>query len=134
MQKTCTRCRQIKPLNEFKKDRRLLDGHTPQCKECAREADKEYRSRPEVQGRDSERAGRYKNPRIFKEQNPAATKAHAQVNNAIRAGKLPKASEFACRNCGNAATEYHHHNGYEAGHEFDVIPLCRSCHRLIHNA
>ena len=32
--KTCTKCRQIKPLTEFHKDKKSLDGLNPTCKVC----------------------------------------------------------------------------------------------------
>ena len=32
--KTCSKCKQTKPLSEFPKDRTKLDGHYSQCSEC----------------------------------------------------------------------------------------------------
>lgn len=134
MEKRCTRCGQTKPLELFKKDSRASDGRDACCKECAGKSQKAYRERPDIQKRDAERARQYKNPRVFYRYNPEAQAAHNQIKAAIRMGLLPKASERPCRLCSNQATEYHHHNGYGVGHELDVIPLCRSCHRLTHNA
>ena len=46
--KTCTKCGEIKPLNEYHKDKRRKDGKVPQCKVCVRSQLAVYRSRPEV--------------------------------------------------------------------------------------
>ena len=35
MKKKCISCNEIKPLHEFKKDKRRLTGYTNQCKKCA---------------------------------------------------------------------------------------------------
>lgn len=132
-EKQCTKCDKVKPLDKFRKDSRERDGRRAYCKECARKADKEYRKRPEVQKREAAYQAGYKNPRAFAEKNPDALKAHNSVNNAVRAGVLARPSSCICVKCGNRAREYHHHNGYDASHVFDVIPLCRSCHRIAHS-
>ena len=56
------------------------------------------------------------------------------VTTALRTGVLPRPS--ACESCGKAAKTtgrtglvYHHH---DYSKPLDVIPLCCSCHRLIH--
>lgn len=132
--KRCSKCAEVKPLEEFRKDSRERDGRRAYCRQCARKADKKYRSKPDIKQRDAARAREYKNPRIFGKLNPDARAAHNRVNNAIRSGLIPRASVQSCAHCGNRATEYHHHNGYGPGHEFDIIPLCRSCHRIAHSA
>ena len=40
--KICRTCKQEKPLDEFHVDRDKLDGHKSQCKECNKEARKEF--------------------------------------------------------------------------------------------
>ena len=39
--KTCNKCGETKPLDEFVKDNRRKDGHRPLCKECKRKEDRE---------------------------------------------------------------------------------------------
>lgn len=39
--KTCSRCGETKPLEEFVKDNRRKDGHATICKECRRKKDRE---------------------------------------------------------------------------------------------
>jgi 5-methylcytosine-specific restriction endonuclease McrA len=43
--KACSRCKQIKPLNEFGIHRKTLDGHYSQCLICHRLSRAEYRKR-----------------------------------------------------------------------------------------
>src|SRR5699024_1094772 len=40
--KACTVCEQVKPLSEFYKDKRALDGRQSGCKTCAIDYGKEY--------------------------------------------------------------------------------------------
>lgn len=56
-------------------------------------------------------------------------RARQAVNNEITAGRLAPIKSLACANCGNQAAHYHHYLGYEKEHWFDVIPLCRKCHK-----
>lgn len=62
------------------------------------------------------------------EHDRSAAGAGQAVYRAVRAGKMPHASTLPCKECGNPAREYHHHNGYAREHWLDVIPLCIPCH------
>ena len=63
---------------------------------------------------------------------PMRAKARQAVVNAVRSGKFLSASTNTC-NCGKQAQHWHHHNGYDEPHWFDVVSLCASCHKLLHN-
>lgn len=54
--------------------------------------------------------------------------AHQAIHQATFKGKMKPARAFKCDYCGDQAEHYHHYNGYEKEHWFDVIPLCRPCH------
>lgn len=41
--KTCTKCRQTKPLVDFHKQKAAKDGHAYYCKDCYRIIDRQYR-------------------------------------------------------------------------------------------
>lgn len=56
--------------------------------------------------------------------------AHA-VGVAIREGRLAPAAGQPCRTCGLAAAVLHHWS-YLPADWLDVVPVCHSCHRLIH--
>jgi hypothetical protein len=40
--KTCTKCKETKPLSEFCKDKRTKDGLSGWCKDCVKSYNKEY--------------------------------------------------------------------------------------------
>lgn len=67
----------------------------------------------------------------FRKDHPLMAGAHSAVNNAVRRGKLPKASTLSCANCGLTADHYHHWS-YEREHWLDVVPLCMKCHHKLH--
>lgn len=151
-EKRCTRCGEIKPLDDFRKDSQTRDGHRAYCKECVSRAEQEYRNRPDIRQKRAEHRqanygkrrydygdrykGKYKETAViaierWHRNNPGAAQAHSAVYRAVRDGRLPHASDLACNQCGNQALDYHHHNGYSREHWLDVIPLCRSCHRNV---
>ena len=41
--KTCSKCKQFKPLSEFHKENKVKDGHRAECKICSSRDDKKYR-------------------------------------------------------------------------------------------
>ena len=46
-------------------------------------------------------------------------------------GKIPKATDCICTDCGIQAEEYHHEDYSKA---LEVIPLCKPCHRKRHDS
>lgn len=56
--KQCTRCKQVKPLTEFWRDRSKSDGHRSQCTECR----KRYKQSHAVQIREQQRSWHQRNP------------------------------------------------------------------------
>ncbi len=61
----------------------------------------------------------------------AERKAREAVNREIREGRLARASEFGCSECGKPAREYHHLD-YSPEKWLDVVPVCPTCHKAIH--
>jgi len=59
---------------------------------------------------------------------PNHIKAKQTVNNAIRAGKLPRPDTLLCHYCPKPAQQYHHWRGYEPECWLDVVPVCNYCH------
>lgn len=53
-EKICSKCNKSKPLSEFGKDSRHIDGHRSECRECARQCSNEWRRRNK--GKVNERA------------------------------------------------------------------------------
>ena len=58
---------------------------------------------------------------------------HQATHRAVDSGKLPRPDTLICHYCGNPAIQYHHHNGYDKEHRFDVVPVCCKCHKHIHH-
>jgi hypothetical protein len=60
---------------------------------------------------------------------PQKVMARALVNQRVRFGRMPRASDLKCSHCENIAAHYHHHKGYEFKHRYDVVPVCVKCHQ-----
>ena len=82
------------------------------------------RGRKKFQGTDKYKAGQKR----FYGRHPNRIKAISAINNAIRAGKLPRPDTLQCHYCPKPAQHYHHWHGYEKEHWLDVIPVCIPCH------
>lgn len=128
----CPRCNGKFDKSEYTEYALSDFKHT--CRECLRkymgqEKFKEARQGYRKKYNESEKAKEYS--RQYRGNNREQSKARGKVANAIKYGRLKKAGEFGCNNCDKTATEYHH-DRYEKEHWLDVIPPCRSCHRLIH--
>ena len=65
--------------------------------------------------------------------NPEKARAHWRIHDLVRRGKMPAPDNCSCTGCGKPATQYHHHNGYDAAHIEDVIPVCAKCHAVLDN-
>lgn len=63
--------------------------------------------------------------------------ARQRINVEVRTGYRPNPNSLPCHDCGHTGNdrrhEYDHHNGYEAEHHYDVIPLCTLCHYKRHH-
>lgn len=57
---------------------------------------------------------------------PLARAAQHKIHSLVRRGKLPKASELSCVDCGKGATDYDHRDYTKP---LEVEPTCRSCNR-----
>ncbi|TRZ49814.1 MAG: hypothetical protein D4S01_07860, partial [Dehalococcoidia bacterium] len=141
-------CNTPKPLSEFHKDSTKSRGHDPRCKECRSKYARgpagkasQYKYAHSIKGqttksnyRKTERCQKMQVISVKKHQrkNPKAHKVRTYLSNAIKAGKLPKASTLKCTYCSEPAKDWHHYNGYGEGHELEVIPLCRLCHAQVH--
>jgi hypothetical protein len=80
-------------------------------------------NRPAIETRSKQKAKRL---------DPLRFKAKDAVHNEVKRKRWPAASELFCATCGNKADHYHHYFGYEQQHWYDVIPLCKACHRATH--
>jgi ribosomal protein S27AE len=148
MQKTCFKCRQIKPLTEFYKHSAMGDGHLNKCKSCTRADVRNNRQAKADQYREFDRqraqlphrvearkayaqteAGKQSKLRYlrsFRERQPEKDDARHQVAYALRTGRLTKRP---CEVCG-AGQAQAHHDDYSK--PLDVRWLCVPHHNEHH--
>lgn len=138
--KRCCYCKQIKTLSEFNKNRSTKDNLTCRCRMCRNIYQKYYREskRGKIATNrytqsEKGKATRRKIQQRFRIRHPNRHKPLHKVSHAIEASKLSRPDTLQCNYCPNQAQEYHHYKGYAQKHWLDVIPVCRKCHRKIHN-
>ena len=154
--KQCSKCKGIKAVSEFYKNKSRHNGLSGHCKNCVKqynqtdkgkqrskrychsEKGKQAHKRYDQAEKGKQARKRYKQTEKGKQaykrygkNNPEKKKARCKISDAIRAGKLLPAYHYWCA-CGKQAEQYHHHLGYEPEHQFDVIPVCVKCHKSVH--
>lgn len=122
----CTGCKCWHYKNEFNNDKSRSSGKAQSCRDYLKfEYKKKYVPKPRV----SKKGCRFVNPRDGDKK-----QARRRVNHLVEIGILPHPNILKCSNCNNEKkskrNEYHHHNGYGAEHQEDVIVLCSACHPL----
>ena len=137
--KRCYKCKQIKSLSEFPAHRNRHDGHCAECKICMNKYNKVYvhtkegkaarkRYTQSKKGKIVHAKGSPRYRRLYPEKYKAAT----ALGTAVRNKTLPNAKSLQCSSCTEPAIEYHHLKGYAPKHRLNVIPVCGSCHKIIH--
>lgn len=133
--KTCFKCGQTKPLDNFYKHSQMADGHLNKCKECTRQDVRtnyqtnhdRYLAYEHQRAQDpTRRAQWYEQTRRQRARNPEKYKARQAVGGALRGGQLIKE---ACNICGSTERVEAHHHDYSK--PLDVIWLCFKHHREI---
>jgi len=142
--KTCSKCKQVKPLDSFGIKKGTSDGLTFRCKTCNeymryyKQTEKNQRWREQYKqsgkalacSRKRDRSDRGKQSRRdFHGRHPERRKAREAIKRAVDKGLLPPAKSCICQ-CGKAAAEYHHES-YAPEDRLVVIPVCIQCHRSL---
>ena len=60
---------------------------------------------------------------------PEKNSARGAIRREVKKGRMKKASELFCVDCGNQAKEYDHAYGYEKENWLKVDPVCVKCHK-----
>ena len=133
--KECFKCKSIKPLDEFYKHPRMLDGHLNKCKACAKSDVCAHREKNVTRIREYDKS-RSKHPdrikaaaeinRMWREQDRRRSAAHNAVARALKSGQLKR---LPCERCGDKKSVAHHED-YDK--KLDVIWLCQPCHKARH--
>ncbi len=139
--KKCSSCFEDKDISGFYKHPLGRDGHFNSCKVCMIEKTMAYAKTPA--GKASHQRAEKRHVEKYRIRYRVKWQAHSaasylrhlirhQARNAVgaevRAGRLPKAVDCPCTNCGELASQYHHWRGYAKQFWLDVIPLCLPCH------
>jgi len=146
--KKCPTCKELKPLEQFYRNRSARDGYNTYCKSCAARYAASSQGRIIRRRYERSKKGRAtfrrynqspkgiatskKKYKISRERFPMRYRARKAVNHAVQKGKLAPISTRICHYCGNQASHYHHYMGYGEKYRRIVIPICHSCHKILH--
>ena len=143
--KRCSKCKHFKPLSGFYKDKSTKAGYAHWCKKCQKFYNQSQQGKIRMKRYKQTEKGKIANKHYEQGKTGKATKkryrakhserekAKNKVHNTIRAGKLCGPKTLACYYCPKPAEQYHHWRGYDKKHWLDVVPVCKNCHRNIHN-
>jgi hypothetical protein len=148
--KVCRECNEEKPLTDFYKHPRMMDGHLNKCISCVKsrvgkhrelnlEVIREYdnkrankphrvQARKDYQKTEAGKLAKKKAMAAYLQRYPMIYAAHVITGNAIRDGKLFKAT--SCSVCNSIEKIEGHHDDYTK--PLDVRWLCEKCHKEWH--
>lgn len=149
--KQCTKCKEVKPVSEFYKHPRYKDGYRRWCKACDKADVVRWRKTPNGKVLRKQQVKKYRETDkykrcydhwhhsekglLFRQENRRKhrleIRARRAVAQAVKHGTFPSAKQFQCT-CGKQAEDWHHYTGYEGKHRWEVVPVCGSCHVMIH--
>jgi hypothetical protein len=122
--KTCSECKISKPVSDFAKNKLRSFGVYSLCKSCKCKKQSEYRRTEK--GRE---VGR-ENTRKYLVLCPEKASARVYTNRAIKRNEILPAKKLKCTYCSDMAKEYHHP---DYSKPLGVEPVCKRCHKDIHN-
>ena len=127
--KTCIKCQEVKPLDEYYKRKDSKDGHRNECKKCKLELSKEYRS----ENRD--KISEYMKDYVSKPENKERAKSrHLRRNFGITLddyNQMFTEQEGCCAICGKHQSELNKTLCVDHCHETGEVRelLCDKCNR-----
>ena len=143
----CIHQGQPQPIENFSRNSGRADGRSGWCKSCMCSATTRWYATPSgklslkkhkhtekgiAARKRYEQSQHFRDKRRDRRQNDILYRqrlqARSAVNHAIRDGKLPEPESLFCIECNIAASQYHHHLGYDKEHWLDVVPMCMPCH------
>lgn len=137
--KQCRVCKEVKPLEEFHRNKDKKDGRVNKCKPCNRAANRAWKKANPQKVAEHDRRYRQKHKeqiadvlRRARARHPEKNRARSIVNLAVAEGRLVKPD--ACERCARRVEEsrelHAHHHDYSE--PYDIEWLCQSCHREEH--
>ena len=132
VEKRCTKCKQLKPISEFHKQKKGIHGRRADCKPCVLARVRKHQRHIEIKARrhDYELLQTTKaKKRRYALANPEKVMAQRALNNEVKNGNMTKVDRLYCTDCSEPAQHYHH-GDYDK--PLDVTPLCARCHKQRH--
>jgi len=148
--KVCRQCNVEKPLAEFYKHSRMMDGHLNKCIPCVKSRVQKHRevnlekiraydktramkphrvkARKQYMQTDAGKVAKRNSMQAYFERYPMIKAAHIMTRNAIRDKRLPQ--KFECSICQSTKKIEAHHDDYTK--PFDIRWLCEQCHKSWH--
>lgn len=131
----CSKCKRIKSLKDFFKDRAMQSGLKSACKVCCntyrKQNSKEKRKTnliAQLARTNKNRSKVNKATRIRYHNNREINLIRSKVGHAVRTGLIDRQP---CCMCGDLKTEAHH---YDYSKPFELVWLCRVHHSRLHGA
>jgi hypothetical protein len=126
-ERKCAKCKEIKLIEEFPRDKQNHTGVKPYCRQCSVELAAEYYKKSK-QKRLTAVAEYYKK---IKDGKDYITKNSARylVRELVRKGMIEKGVCY----CGDTKTQAHHYAGYEGDNASKVVWLCKIHHERVHH-
>lgn len=127
--KTCSKCKQVKPLDDFSRDRTRSDGRRTRCRDCERAYAREYRQK------NTEKVRAYRRERYQK--NAEKERAYAREYHQKNAEKKRAYDrEYHQKNAGQNpywGQERKHHlpDGWIANRLRELRGVCAACHEAL---
>jgi 5-methylcytosine-specific restriction endonuclease McrA len=155
MDKQCTKCGHVGPLNDFPRDRSRPDGRFPRCKSCnsrnarrwvdkhperAAEYQRRYREENAIQKREYDRTYSRQRYRKLREENPEVWRCYVRLRRS-RSGPTPGPAAIVarvqecggrCVYCGGPYEHLDHVVALARGGSSDIrnlVPACGPCNR-----
>lgn len=123
--KLCLKCRTIKPVSDFRKNKNTKDGLDSPCTQCKKEYEKTYLSINREERRKKQRDFYSKNKKLIckkRKDNYDPIKGKARW----LAKKIKTEKCIFCDYIGER-----HHKDYS--HPLDIVFLCKSHHKQVHD-
>lgn len=129
----CKQCLTSKPMDEFYKAPKGIDGRDSVCKECRKAAvlARRHANIEHFRDYDRRRSNRSRPGYVkaWRTRSKIKEQAHNRVSRAVAAGRIIKPE--SCEQCGTDERSIHaHHDDYAK--QLDVRWLCAPCHQQWH--
>lgn len=126
--KTCTRCGEVKPLNEYGVQKNVKDGRKSRCKACLAELSRQYNANNPEKRRESERSWRDRNPNKVKAMAKRSRTIHADsYRDRLRKWKAENPDRVSANTLRRRANKLSLRSDYHAWQRKLIIELFGGC-------